>query len=150
LKSTKFAGALLLLLICGGAAQSAAKPWVRDFCIKDDQVEYADRVGTFEMQARLVVTGSHYVLKAWNVMPDISQILSFEADGAYRPKGPTRIRFIDNFENRGTGTFEVRGSMLVLNLEPPSIDDDRGYRNIRRNYGEHKLPSAHCKWQDPF
>jgi hypothetical protein len=143
----KFVAILVLLLSCGGGAvQAAAQPSVRVFCMKDEEVEYADKVGTFEMQARLAVTGSQYVLKVWNVMPDNSQILAFKADGTYQPKGPTRIRFIDSFENRGVGTFSVKGRELTIDIDTVKTSDYGA--NIGRNYGKYTLTSERgCRWE---
>jgi hypothetical protein len=114
--------------------------------MKDDEVEYADTKGTFEMQARLSISGSHYKLSVWNVMPDNPQVLALNADGTYRPSGPTPIRFIDSFENQGRGSFAVKDRNLTIQIERTKISDYGA--NIGRNYGKYTLTAGRkCRWE---
>ena len=96
------------------------------------------------MKARLSLNGGHYVLDVWNVMPDNPQILTFTADGTYQRKGPTHIRFIDGFDNRGRGTFTATSSEMRIDIDRVKVAP--GGENIGRNYGSYKLSSRGCKW----
>lgn len=137
---------VLFLLTTNGEA--AVRSQTTDYClveaIQADTGHGTSPIGDFTMKARLAVVGSHYVLDAWNLMPDNSQILSFQADGTYQRSGPTRIRFIDSFENRGRGTFTATQSEMQININQVTVAD--GGENIGRNYGSYKLFSRGCKW----
>jgi hypothetical protein len=77
-------------------------------------------------------------------MPDNSQILEINADGTYNRKGPTHIRFIDNFENRGRGTFTATDKEMQIDIDRVKASPEG--QNIGRNYGSYKLYSRACKW----
>ena len=136
------------LLSLATSSEAATKAQTTDYC-EVDALQATDGVktfplGNFVMKVRLTLSGSHYVLDAWNVMPDNSQILTFTADGTYQRNGPTHIRFIDGFENRGRGTFIATSSELRINIDQVKVAP--GGENIGRNYGNFKLSSRGCKW----
>jgi len=138
-------GAPLALLATSGEA--AAKSRTISYCLEDDHVEFADTTGTFAMKARLAVSGSHYVLNVWNVMPDNPQVLIVDANGTYLPNGLTRFRFVDNFDNHGRGSFKVAGSIMRIEIE--RVRTAPGGENIGRNYGPYVLSRRGCKWEEP-
>lgn len=131
-------------------SEAASRSQVTDYCLVEPVEGFTGKeslpLGNFEMEARLTIAGGHYVLKAWNVMPDNSQILEIEADGTYNHKGMTHIRFIDNFGNRGRGTFKAAKAEMQIDVDVVKAADDPMGRNIGRNYGSYKLYSRGCKW----
>jgi len=148
-------GMLIAVALASSAGDAMASAQTTDYCLTEDVDAMAGGGGTFPlgkfiMKARLVITGSHFVLDAWNVMPDISQTLEIHADGTYRPKGPTPIRFIDNWDNRGRGNFIATKSTFHIDIDTvkTSHGDTNVSRNtnIGRNYGAFDLTSHHCKW----
>jgi hypothetical protein len=147
---TRVAIALNLALLAA-SSEAAVKPQTTDYCLVDPVQADTGRgkfpLGDFVMKARLTITGSHFVLDAWNRMPDNSQILDFKADGTYQSKGPTRIRFIDGFDNRGRGTFTASSSEMRIDIDRVKVAE--GGENIGRNYGTYKLSSRGCKWTSP-
>jgi hypothetical protein len=141
---------LSLVAAASLVGSASAHPSVTAYCI-DEPVEASTgggstfRLGAFIMKARLTINGSHYILNAWNVMPDNSQILEIHADGTYRRNGSTPIRFIDNFDNRGRGSFTATKSAMHLEVE--RVKASELGRNIGRNYGAYDLKSKGCKWE---
>src|SRR5580765_7321636 len=94
------------VLVLSWSGQAAVTPRVTDYCLVEPLEGGSGGVkkfdlGDYVMKARLIIRGSHYVLTAWNTMPDSGQILTIDADGIYQLNGPTRFRFIDNFDNHG-------------------------------------------------
>jgi hypothetical protein len=130
------------------AASGAAAAHMTDYCLTEHLEGDTGRgtfpLGDFVMKARLTVRGSHYVLEAWNVMPDNSQTLEINADGTYNRTGPIHIRFIDNFNNRGRGVFTANGSVMRIDIE--RVKASLEGLNIGRNYGSYTLHSRGCKW----
>lgn len=140
-----------VLFVCANS-QAAPQPRITDYCLVAPLDAGSDGVtrfhlGDFVMKARLTVRGSHYDLTAWNTMPDNPQILMIDADGTYRPTGPTPFRFIDNFDNHGRGSFRVRGPLLRIEIE--RVQTAPGGENIGRNYGPYTLSRRGCKWEEP-
>jgi hypothetical protein len=143
--------AILVALLCLPTASNAAKTsQVTDYCLVAPLEGGTGRgsfhLGDFVMKARLTISDSHYVLEAWNVMPDNSQVLEIHADGTYQRNGPTRIRFIDNFSNRGRGTFTATKTQMKINIDRVKATPEG--QNIGRNYGSYPLSSRGCKWTD--
>jgi len=141
--------ALAIPVSLAAAGNAAARKSITAYCLSDQTEADAGRgqsfpLGDFVMKARLVITGSHYVLEAWNVIPDNSQTLEIHADGTYRRNGSTPIRFIDNFNNRGRGSFVATKSKLHIDIDRVKASPEG--RNIGRNYGSHDLKSDGCKW----
>ena len=137
----------LPFLSATGAA--AANQHVSDYCsaeaVQADTGRGTFPLGNFVMKARLTVRGSHYVLEAWNVMPDNSQTLEIKADGTYNRSGPTRIRFVDNYNNRGRGIFTANSFEMQIKIDRVKATPEG--RNIGRNYGSYTLHSRGCKWE---
>jgi hypothetical protein len=136
------------LSFLAASSDAAANQHVTDYCLVDpvqaDTGGGKFPLGNFVMKARLTVSGSHYVLDAWNVMPDNSQTLEINADGTYNHNGPTHIRFIDNFNNRGRGIFTANSLEMRIDIDRVKATPEG--RNIGRNYGSFKLYSRGCKW----
>jgi hypothetical protein len=152
MKTSFWVAASMSLLPLGVGSQAAVQPRVTDYCLVeavtgDTGNGKSIRLGNFEMRARLTLSGSHYFLKAWNRMPDNPQLLEFEADGTYQQHGPTRIRFIDGFDNRGRGSFTATASEMHIDIE--RVKTAPGGENIGRNYGPNTLRSRGCKWDAP-
>jgi hypothetical protein len=140
---------LVILLSLASGGNAATRPRITDYCLNDQIEAQAGKgesfpLGEFIMKARLVITGSHYVLDAWNVMPDNSQTLEIHADGTYHRSGPTPIRFIDNFNNRGRGSFIATKSTFHIDIDRVKASPEG--LNIGRNYGSFDLESHRCKW----
>jgi len=136
------------LSLVTATSHAAAIPTVTDYCLAEQVDASGDGsapLGKFVMKARLTITGSHYTLDAWNVMPDNPQTLEIHADGVYRPNGPTPIRFIDNFDNRGKGHFTATRTTFHIDIDPATVSPEGS--NIGRNYGIYDLTSRKCKWQ---
>jgi hypothetical protein len=139
----------IVLSFLTASSEAATQPKTTDYCLVDAVQATAGGgktfpLGNFIMKARLSLSGSHYVLDAWNVMPDNPQILEFTADGTYQRSGPTHIRFIDGFDNRGRGTFTATSSEMQIDID--RVKTAPGGENIGRNYGSYKLSSRDCKW----
>lgn len=137
------------IALAASAGSAAVRPQTTDYCLIDPIEATIGGggkfpLGSFVMKARLTVTGSRYVLEAWNVMPDNSQTLEIHADGTYRRTGPTHIRFIDNFDNRGRGSFTATKSAFHIDIDRVSASPEG--RNIGRNYGSYDLKSDGCQW----
>jgi len=133
------------LSLVGATSHAAPVPIVTDYCLTEQVGASGDTaalLGKFVMKARLTITGSHYTLDAWNVMPDNPQTLEIHADGVYRPNAPTPIRFIDNYDNRGKGHFTATKTAFHLDID--TVTPSPG--NIGRNYGAYDLTSRKCKW----
>jgi hypothetical protein len=133
------------------SSEAAPKPQITDYCLVDAVQATAGGgkvfpLGDFVMKARLSLSGSHYILDVWNVMPDNPQILEFTADGTYQRKGPTHIRFIDGWDNWGRGTFTASSSEIRIDIDRVKVAP--GGENIGRNYGSYKLSSRGCKWTE--
>ena len=131
------------------SSEAASNPRTTDYCLVDAVQANAGggkkiSLGNFVMKARLSLSGSHYVLDVWNAMPDSPQNLTFTADGTYQRKGPTHIRFIDGFDNRGRGAFTATSSEMWIDIDRVNVAP--GGENIGRNYGSYKLSSRGCKW----
>ena len=145
----KRAAVTIASVLLASASNAATKPKIMSFCLID-AVQAATGegetfpLGSFTMKARLNVSGNHYVLDAWNVMPDNPQVLAFTADGTYQKNGPTKFRFIDGWDNRGRGAFTVTRSEMMIEMERVSVAE--GGENIGRNYGSYKLSTRGCKW----
>jgi hypothetical protein len=142
------AATAIALSLLATSSEAAVQSQTTDYCrveaVQADTGRGKFPLGNFVMKVRLIVTGSHYVLDAWNVMPDNSQILTFNADGTYQHHGPTRIRFIDGFDNQGRGTFTANGAEMRIDIDQVKVAE--GGENIGRNYGSFKLSSRGCKW----
>jgi hypothetical protein len=132
---------LCVVALASSAGHASAATQTTDYCLTET---LDGDLGNFIMKARLVIAGRHFVLDAWNVMPDNPQTLEIHADGTYRPKGPTPIRFIDNWENRGRGTFTATKSKLHIDID--TVTTSPGGANIGRNYGAYDLTSHRCTW----
>jgi|1186.fasta_scaffold104433_2 hypothetical protein len=139
----------LPFLSAPSVAAAAANQHVTDYCLVEPLRADTGRgtfpLGNFVMKARLTVSGSHYVLDAWNVMPDNSQTLEINADGTYNRSGPTRIRFIDNYNNRGRGIFTANWFKMQIKIDRVKATPEG--LNIGRNYGSYTLHSRGCKWE---
>lgn len=146
----KRAALAVLFSLWAMAGASAASPQVTDFCVTEeiegDTGQEKFPLGNFVMKARLKIDGSHYDLDAWNVMPDNPQVLRIHADGTIRKNEPTPIRFIDNFDNRGRGSFKVTKSGLHIDTDVVKASASPQGLNIGRNYGSNDLKSEGCKW----
>ncbi|WP_420381338.1 hypothetical protein [Novosphingobium sp.] len=139
------------LSLVASSAGAAAAPQTMHYCLSEN-IDAGGGGGSFPpgrfvMKATLAVSGSHYVLDAWNVMPDNPQVLEIHADGTYRRKGATPIRFIDNFGNRGRGTFSAGKATFHIDIDRVGTSD--GGANIGRNYGTYDLKSRGCRWSQP-
>lgn len=125
----------------------AASLQVKDFCLTEEIEGNTGKenfsLGKFLMKARLTINGSHFDLDAWNEMPDNSQTLKIHADGNLRKNEPTPIRFIDNFDNRGRGSFTLTKSSLHIDIDVVKTSPQG--LNISRNYGTFDLKSEGCK-----
>jgi len=139
----------IALQFLSATSVAAANQHVRDYCSVEAVQAYTGGgtfpLGNFIMKARLTVRGSHYILDAWNIMPDNSQTLEINADGTFNRNGPTRIRFIDNFNNRGRGTFTANSLEMRIKIDRVKATPEG--RNIGRNYGSFTLHSRGCKWE---
>jgi hypothetical protein len=138
----------IALLFLSATSGAAANQQVRDYCLIEPLQADTGRgsfpLGNFIMKARLTISGSHYVLDAWNVIPDNSQVLEINADGTYNRNGRTHIRFIDNFNNRGRGIFTANSLEMQIDIDRVKATPEG--LNIGRNYGSFKLYSRGCKW----
>jgi len=132
---------LCVVALASSAGHASAATQTTDYCLTET---LEGDLGNFIMKARLVIAGRHFVLDAWNVMPDNPQTLEIHADGTYRQNGPTPIRFIDNLGKPWPGLVH-RDEIQVSHRHRHCDDVARG-ANIGRNYGRHNLTSHRCTW----
>ena len=139
---------VVTVLLAAVPSPAAAHRSTEAYCINEPLEADTGRetfpLGSFVMKAKLVIDGSRYTLDAWNVMPDNSQTLEVHADGTFRPSEKTPIRFIDNFNNRGRGSFFATKATFHIELERVKASPEG--LNIGRNYGSFDLKSEGCKW----
>lgn len=77
-------------------------------------------------------------------MPDSSEYLMIDTPVIINNDDRFTFSFVDNWSNRGKGTFYKQNKHFIINLDVVERSSNP-YHNVLRQYGKHKLFKQQCK-----